>query len=210
MRRETPVKLVVWALLAAVALGAAFADAATASPVWKFNGTALTGGQSETVLSHALESTFTVPGLKTTCKPTVFGMTVSNPSGAGKASITTVPLSNCVTNSAFCEVAAISPSGLPWTASLATVSSQSYIAISGFEVRILYEGALCALDGVEITIDGSAGGLIGNATESITFDNSSFSATGTSLLALGSTATWGGVFTMVATGSRLGQSLTVS
>jgi hypothetical protein len=188
--------------LASVAL----AGTASASPLWKFNGTALTGSQSETVLSHALESSFTVPGLKTTCKPSVFGMTVSNPSAAGKASVTAVPLSNCITSSAFCEVAAIDPAGLPWAASLTTVSSQSYIVISGFEVVILYEGALCALDGVEVTVDGSAGGLIGNATESITFS----AATGSSLLALGSAVTWSGVFTMVATGTRTGQSLTVS
>jgi hypothetical protein len=198
------------AFLVALVFSATFAAGACASPVWKFNGTALTGSQSETVLSHALESSFTIPGLKTTCKPTVFEMTVSNPSGAGKASVTAMPLSNCVTNSPFCDVAAIGPDGLPWAASLGAVSSQNYIVISGFEVLILYEGAQCALDGVEITVDGSAGGSIGNATESIAFSNTSFSATGTSLLALGSAVAWGGVFTMAATGTRVGQSVTAS
>lgn len=204
------IKLFGGALLATLVLCASVAASASASPAWKFNGTTLPAGQSETVLNHALESSFTVPGLTTTCKPTVFGMTVSNVSGTGQASITSMPLSNCTTSSSFCQVAAIGPAGLPWTATLATVSSQTYIVISGFEVEILYQGDFCALDGVEATVDGSAGGLIDNATESIPFNSSSFSATGTSLLTLGTTITWGGVFTMAATGTRVGQSSTVS
>lgn len=194
-------------LLVALLLSAVFAASASAGPAWKFNGTALPAGQSETVLNHALESSFTIPGLKTTCKPSVFGMTISNLSGTGKASITSMPLSNCVTSVPACKVAAISPGGLPWAANLTTVSAQNYIVISGFEVRIVYEGEECALGEVEVTFDGSAGGLIGNATESIAFDNSSFAVTGTALLAK---TTWGGVFTMAATGTRMGQSLTAS
>jgi hypothetical protein len=110
-----------------------FAAGAGASPVWKFNNTALLG--SETILDHDVESGLTVPGLTTTCKPFVYAMTISNPVGTGVGSITEVPFSNCFTNSKFCTVEAIGAGKLPWTAKLTTVSAKNYIVISGIELR---------------------------------------------------------------------------
>lgn len=190
--------------LAAMAFTVAFAANASAA-AWKFNGTALTG--SETLVSHALESSITIPGLTTTCKPFVYVMTISNPAGVGKGSITEVPLSNCSTNTKVCTVAAIGAKALPWGASLTTVTGSNYLVIEGFKLGILYGGEECALSGTEVVIKGTAGGLIENATESVTFSSASFTATGTSL---GSGIKWSGTFRMIATGAHIGQSLSVS
>ena len=191
-------------IFAAMLLTAAFAANASAV-VWKFNGTTLAG--SETLVSHALESSLTVPGLTTTCKPFVYVMTISNPGGVGKGSITEVPLSNCSTNTKACTVSKIEAEGLPWTAGLTAVGASSYLVIEGFKLSILYGGEECALNETEIVIKGTAGGLIDNATESVTFSPSSFTATGTSL---GAGVKWNGTFRMIATGSHIGQSLSAS
>ena len=191
-------------ILAAMVLMATFAANASAV-AWKFNGTALTG--SETLVSHALESSLAIPGLTTTCKPFVYVMTISNPGGVGKGSITEVPLSNCSTNVKACTVTSIEAKALPWTANLTTVAGSNYLVIEGFKLSILYAGEECVLGGTEVVIKGTAGGLIENATESVTFNSASFAATGTSL---GSGIKWNGAFRMIATGSHIGQSLSVS
>jgi hypothetical protein len=191
-------------MIAGLLWGASFASSASAV-VWKFNGTALTG--SETLVSHALESSITFPGLTTTCKPFVYVMTISNPGAAGKGSVTEVPLSNCSTSTKACTVAAISAKALPWAAKLTTVSTSNYLVIEGIKLGILYAGAECVLDGTEVVIKGTAGGLISNGTESVTFSPSSFAATGTSL---GAGTEWNGAFRMLATGAHIGQSLSVS
>ena len=191
-------------LFATVALTGAFATNASAV-AWKFNGTTLAG--SETLVSHALESSLTVPGLTTTCKPFVYVMTISNSAGTGRGSITEVPLSNCSTNTKSCTVSKIQAKGLPWTTGLTTVGPSNYLVIEGFKLGILYGGEECALNETEIVIKGTAGGLIENATESVTFSSSSFTATGTSL---GTGIKWNGTFRMIATGSHIGQSLSVS
>lgn len=183
---------------------ASFASSASAV-AWKFNSTALTG--SETLVSHALEGSISFPGLTTTCKPFVYVMTISNSGGAGKGSITEVPLSNCSTSSKACTVAAISVKALPWTTKLTTVTTSNYLIIEGFKLGILYAGAECVLDGTEVVIKGTAGGLINNGTESVTFSAASFTATGTSL---GMGTEWNGSFRMLGTGADIGQSLSVS
>jgi hypothetical protein len=61
-----------------------------------------------------------------------------------------------------------------------------------------------------VTITGSAGGLVNNATESVMFNSSSFTATKTELKALGSNIEWNGVFTMIPTGAHIGQSISIS
>ncbi|HEU4945479.1 MAG TPA: hypothetical protein VFT10_10000 [Solirubrobacterales bacterium] len=194
--------------IAALLCTAALAASAAASPVWKFNGAELVG--SETTLSHATESSLTIPGLTTTCEPFVYGMTISNSSGTGKGSITEVPLSNCFTSSKFCTVKTISAEKLPWAAGLSTISSSHYLTIEGVRLSILYGGALCALNETVAVITGSAGGLIDNATESVTFNAASFAATKTALKAFGQTVEWTGTFTMLGTGAHIGESLTVS
>jgi hypothetical protein len=194
-------------LLATAALTGAFAANASAL-AWKFNGSPLAG--SETVLNRAGESGFTIPGLTTSCKPFVFVASVSNPGGAGTASVTEVPLKNCFTNSKSCTVKTISAETLPWAGKLTTVGVSNYLVIQGIKVSILYAGEECALGGVLAVIKGTAGGLIDNETESVTFNSSSFAATKTELKALGAKIEWSGVFTMIATGAHIGESISVS
>jgi hypothetical protein len=195
------------ALIATVALTGAFAANASAL-VWKFNGSPLVG--SETVLSRAGESGFTIPGLTTSCKPFVYVATVSNPGGVGTASVTEVPLSNCFTASKSCTVDAIEAEALPWTGKLMTVGVSNYLVLQGVKVSILYGGEECALGGIVAIVKGTAGGLIDNATESVTFNSSTFAATKTELKALGAKVEWNGVFTMIATGAHIGESISVS
>ena len=184
-----------------------FAAGAAASPAWFFNGAELTS--KETTLNHAGISSLTVPGLTTTCEPFVFSMTISNSAGIGKGTITEVPLSNCFTNAADCAVETITAEKLPWSAHLATVSGKNYLIVEGLKISVLYSGPECVLDETLVTFTGSAGGIVNNETESVTFSAASFLATKTALKALGTAAEWTGVFTMIATGSRIGQSLEV-
>lgn len=194
--------------IAALLCAAALAAGAGASPAWKFNATELVG--SETTLSHAVQSSLTIPGLTTTCKPTVYGMTISNFAGTGKGSVTEMPLSNCSTSSKFCTVDTIGAEKLPWAAKLTTIAASNYLIVEGFRLSIVYGGELCALNETLVVVTGSAGGLIDNTTESVTFNSASFSATKTALKALGQPVIWTGTFTMLATGAHVGESLTVS
>ena len=57
---------------------------------------------------------------------------------------------------------------------------------------------------------GSAGGLYGNVNETITFNSASFTATGTSLKALGSKVELDTVFDVEAFGPHLLDSVTIS
>jgi hypothetical protein len=185
-----------------------FATSAEASPVWLFNNAELTG--SETTLSHAGESSLTIPGLTTSCEPFVYAMTISNSAGTGKGSITSAPLSNCFTSSKQCTVKSIAAEKLPWAAKLTTVSASDYLVIEGIRLGIAYAGEECALGGIVVVVTGTAGGLFDDATESVTFSSASFTATGTALKALGQSIKWTGTFTMLATGLHIGESLTVS
>lgn len=194
--------------IAALLCTASFAAGANASPAWRFNGTALVG--SETILSHAVEAGLAIPGLTTTCQPFVYATTISNSAGTGQGSVTEMPLSDCFTSSGACTVKAIGAESLPWTVKLTTIGGSNYLIITGFKVSILYGGAMCALNGTLATITGSAGGLIDNETESVTFSSASFTATKTGLKALGQPVEWLGNFTMLAIGTHIGESLTVS
>ncbi len=205
IRKST--RILVLGTIAGLLYTATFAASAEASPVWKLNGTEL--GGSETTLSHATESSLTIPGLTTTCKPFVYAMTISNAAGTGKGSVTEVPLSNCSTGSKTCTVSKITAEKLPWTAKLTTVGGSNYLVIEGIRLGILYAGEECVLDGVLVVVSGSAGGLFDSATESVTFSSASFSATGTALKALGQSIKWTGTFLMLATGAHIGESLTV-
>jgi hypothetical protein len=179
-------------ILAALMLSVAFTASAGASPAWKFNGKTLEG--KETILGAAYESALTIPGLTTKCENFLYELTIENVSGTGKGSVTELPLFNCTTSSKYCAVKSIAAEALPWAAQTKTVSSNNYITIEGVKVAIRYVGELCALDGTLATVKGSAGGKINNTEETATFDNASFSATGTELKALGSKIEWMGVF----------------
>lgn len=203
--RSKSISILLSSLFVALASSAVLAGAAQAGPAWYFNEEALTG--KETVVGHAVTGSFVIPGLTTTCKPFVLKMTIFNNAGTGAGEITQVPLSNCFTNTKACTVESIQANKLPWPVSLATVSKVNhYPTIKGVEFDIVYEGEECVLGGVLVTLKGSAGGLIDNPTESVTFNAATFAATGTSL---GPSVEWNSTFTLLATGSRIGQSLSV-
>lgn len=197
------------AVLAALAiLSAVFAAGAGAAPAWKFEGKTLEG--SETVLGAALDSSMTIPGLTTKCENFLYKLTVKNEAGTGKGSVTEVPLYNCTTNSSACSVKTIAAESLPWAAKLTTVSTSNYIVIEGVKVAILYAGAECVLGGTLVTVTGSAGGLIDNPTETATFNATTFTATGTTLKAMGQKIEWKGVFPTEAFEWHRNQAISVS
>jgi hypothetical protein len=194
-------------LLAALMLSAVFAGAASAGPAWKFNGETLTG--SETIVGGAEKSGLTVPGMTTTCTNFLYDITVSNSGGTGVGSVTELPLFDCYTNTK-CTVEAIEAQSLPWSAKLTTVSTSHYIVVEGVDVDILYGNPLCVLNEFVVEVEGSAGGLISNETESATFSPSSFTATGTELEAMGNEVEWNGFFPTEAFELHREQKLSVS
>jgi hypothetical protein len=190
--RSKMMRVILAGVLAAVAMSAVFTASAGAAVQWKFNGTNLTG--TEDVVGAAISSSMTIPGMTTTCEHFLYNMHVENAAGAGKGSITELPLYECHTNTAACTVEAIGAKALPWPTKLMTVSSKNYLFVEGVEVGILYGGKECALGEVEVRVKGTAGGLISNETESATFNAASFTATGAKLKVGGTTIEWNGVF----------------
>lgn len=195
------------ALLAAVMLSAAFAGSAAAAPQWKFNGTTLAG--EETIIGAAEKSGLEITGLLTTCDNFLYEIAIKNSGGTGVGSVTDLPLFNCYTNGK-CTVEGIEALSLPWPANLQTVSSQNYIKISEVQVSIVYGNPLCALYETEVEVTGTAGGLLNNTTESATFSDSSFTATGTELEVFGNKVKWNGFFPAEGFEWHREQALTVS
>jgi hypothetical protein len=194
-------------LLAAMMLSAAFAGSAVAAPQWKFDETALTG--EEVIIGAAEKSGLTLTGMTTTCENFLYEIKIKNSGGTGAGSVTDLPLFNCTTDTK-CTVEAIEPWGFPWTAGLKTISSKNYIEIKGVHVSIVYGNPLCVLYETEVEVEGSAGGLIDNATESATFDEASFKTTGTKLNSFGTEVKWKGFFPAEAFQSKREHKLTVS
>jgi hypothetical protein len=180
------------ALAALAVLCAVFAASASAAPAWKFETKSLEG--SEVILGGALESSMTIPGLTTKCENFLYKLSIKNEAGTGKGEVTEVPLYNCTTDSKACTVKSIGAEKLPWPSHLTTVSSAPYIIIEGVKVGIVYSGVECAVEGLLVTVTGSAGGLIDNVAETATFNATTLAATGTSLKALSSKIEWNGVF----------------
>jgi hypothetical protein len=194
-------------LLAALMLSAVFAGSAFAGPQWRFNGTALAG--EEHILGGAEKSSLTITGLTTTCANFLYEINIKNSGGTGTGSITELPLYNCSTDGK-CTVEAIEPWGFPWAANLKEVSGKNYIVISGVHVTIVYGNPLCVLYETEVEVEGSAGGLLDNTTESATFEESSFKATGTKLSTFGNEVKWKGFFPAEAFQWHRQEALTVS
>lgn len=190
--RRNKIGMIVAAILATLALGSVFTASAGAAPVWKFNGTALSG--EEDIVGAAVSSSMTIPGMTTICDHFLYNMDIKNSSGTGAGAINELPLFGCHTSSGACTVEAIEARHLPWPTHLTTVAGKSYLFIEGIEVGILYAGALCALDEVEILVKGTAGGVVENATESATFNSTTFSATGAQLKVGATPIEWNGVF----------------
>lgn len=185
------------AVLAALAvLFAAFAASASASPVWNFSKKPLTG--SETILGGAYESSMTVPGLTTTCENFLYKLSIENKSEKGQGSLTEMPLYECTVNpeeeEVACTVGSIGAESLPWSSHLSTFSSKNYVVVEEVEVGIIYKGEECVLDGMLISVTGSAGGVVDNTAETAQFNAETLKASSTSLEAFGSEIEWNGLF----------------
>jgi hypothetical protein len=202
-------KTAIGAALASLAvLCALFATTASAAPTWKFEGKALEG--SEVVLGAAIDSLLTIPGLTTKCANFLYKLSVKNEAGTGKGEVTELPLYECTTNSKVCSVSKIGAEKLPWASKLTTVSTTNYIIIEGVKVGIVYSGEECAVGGTLVVVSGTAGGSVDNTTETATFNNSTFTATGTSLKALATKIEWTGLFPTEAFQWHREQALSVS
>jgi hypothetical protein len=207
MNRKTTIFL--RGVFAALMLSAVFASSASAAPAWNFQAKALEG--KETIVGAAIESSLTVPGLTTKCANFLYKLVIKNEAGTGKGEVTELPLYECSTSSKFCTVEAIAAQELPWTGGYLTkIESTNYIVIEKVKVNIWYAGELCALGGSLAVVKGNAGGRVDNATETATFDSSSFKATKTELKALGGSVIWTGVFPTEAFEWHREQALTVS
>jgi hypothetical protein len=202
-------KTAIGAALAALAvLCAMFATTASAAPAWKFEGKALEG--NEVVLGAAIDSLLTIPGLTTKCENFLYKLSVKNEAGTGKGEVTELPLYNCTTNSKVCSVSKIGAEKLPWLSKLTTVSTTNYIIIEGVKVGIVYSGAECAVSETLVIVSGTAGGSIDNTAETATFNNATFTATGTALKALATKIEWNGIFPTEAFQWHREQALSVS
>lgn len=177
--------------LAAVALMSASATA-SAAPVWKFNGTELSG--TETIVGAAISSKLTIPGATTECAHFLYNMKIKNSGGAGKGEITELPLFECKA-SGVCTVESIAAEKLPWPTHLTTVTGKGdYLIVEGVQVGIKYAGEECALSGSLTVVKGTAGGLINNTEQTAKFNKETFEATGTSLKVASSSVEWSGLF----------------
>jgi hypothetical protein len=194
-------------VLAVLVLSTAFAGTAFAGPQWKFNETALAG--EEVIIGAAEKSSLEISGIVTTCDNFLYEIKIKNSGGTGAGSVTDLPLFNCYTDG-VCTVEGITPEGFPWTAGLKTISTKNYIEIKGVKVSIVYGNEECALYETEVEVIGSAGGLLDNATESATFNASSFTATGTGLSVFGTPVKWEGFFPAEAFQTHRLEKLTVS
>lgn len=184
-------RILLGAMLAAMMLSAAFAGSAAAAPQWRFDGTALT--EEETIMGAAEKSSLKISGLSTTCANFLYEIDIKNSGGVGGGNVKDLPLFNCSTDG-DCTVEAIEPWGFPWAAKLEEKGGKNYVVISGVHVAIVYGNPLCAFYESEVEVEGNAGGLLDNTTESATFDASSFTATGTALKSFGTPVTWTGFF----------------
>jgi hypothetical protein len=193
------------AAIVLVALSAAAGATASVAAVWKFEGNELKA--TETVKGVAEESSLTLPGATLTCEFIRLKMTIKNTGGTGEAEITEFPLEKCRSSTNTCTVESVAAGKLPWLAHLVTVAGTDYLVIEKMEITVLLGGPLCALAESPIVIKGSAGGAISNVSHTITFDKSTFTATGTSLK-VGATATeWQALFALKWLGPHKGESL---
>jgi hypothetical protein len=194
------------ALLVAVALSATATASASASPVWKFNGTELSG--KESVVGGTTSSKLTLLGVAVECKHFLYNSTVVNKSGKGEGEVTEVLLSECTSSSSSCPLEKTpEATALPWPGHLTTVGGKEYVvigeAVKGKEidVNVTFTGKSCALSGVH-AVKGTAGGAIENTAHTATFNSSSFKETGTALKVGTSAVEWEGVYTMEAFGAH--------
>lgn len=197
--------IVTLAAIVVVALSAAAGTTSSVAAVWKFEGKELK--TTETIKGVAEESSLTIPGTTLTCEFIRLKMTIRNTGGNGEAEISEFPLEKCRSSTTACTVESVEAGKLPWPAHLVTVGGDDYLVIEKMEIGVVLGGPLCAFGEVPIEIKGSAGGEINNVSHTITFNKSTFTATGTSLK-VGATATeWQAVFALKWLGPHKGESL---
>ncbi len=191
-----------------MALAIGFTASASASPAWKFNGSEL--GSTETLVGAAANSSMTIPGVTTECAHFLYNMKIWDTSGKGKGEVTELPLFECTTKTAGCNVSRIEAKKLPWPTHLTSAWGNNYLIIENVNVEVLYSGSSCVYAGIPMTVSGSAGGIVNNSTESATFDNETMLATGTGLWLGFSWVEWNGFFPSEAFQTHREQSLSVS
>jgi hypothetical protein len=177
-----------------------------AAPVWKFDGHLLTG--AETVLAKAIDEQFKIPGLPTECAHATMVLEITNGSVSigGTAKVKEFVNEGCTAGS-ICRVERFEAKKLPWPGRLVTAGGKDYLVLEGMEIEVLYGGAECAYAEVPVIVKGSAGGLIENSTETITFNKASESATGTTLKVGASAVEWDALFVTEAQGAHKGEGL---
>lgn len=204
------IRILVSGLLAALVISAVFAVSAGASPAWRFSGVELEGKGTEVTVGFGVESSLTVPIAPVACEHFLYKMTISDSGGTGKGEVTELPLFNCTTTAKECTVEAVAAEKLPWPSHLTTGKGGNYVVIENIRISVLYSGALCPLEGVWITVTGSAGALFENSSEAAVFSAASFTATKTGLKALGSPVQLEGAFPTEAFEWHREEALTVS
>ncbi|HXB63556.1 MAG TPA: hypothetical protein VNV42_01650 [Solirubrobacteraceae bacterium] len=194
-------RLLLASLVVAVALGAVGAGSASASPVWKFNGTELSG--KETVVGAATSSKMTLLGITVECQHFLYNAKIFNKSGKGEGEVTELPLYECSSNAASCPLEKeVEAKNLPWPGKLTTIGEKEYLLIGEakgkeVDVNVTFGGSSCAVAGVH-AVKGTVGGVINNSSQTATFDAETIKNTGTGLKVGSSTVEWEGVFTMEA------------
>jgi hypothetical protein len=203
MGRRTGYALLVTLVLAL--LGVASAPAAEAAPLWKFDGHLLVG--SETVLAKTIDERFVIPGLPTECAHGSMLLEITNGSLIGGTAKVKEFLGEGCAAGPVCHVERFEAEKLPWPGHLATVAARNYLVLESMEIEALYSGPECAYAGAPVIIKGSAGGVIESATETITFNKASESATGTALKVGASAVEWDALFVTEAQGAHKGEAL---
>jgi len=87
------------------------------------------------------------------------------------------------------------------------VTGEDYFVIEKMEVKLRLGGAKCIYEGSPILIKGTAGGVFSNVSHTITFNKSTFAATGTGLKVGATAIEWKAVFTTKALGAHKGEGL---
>ena len=150
MQSSKSVLRVVCLVTVAAMLSAVAASAASASPVWEFNGTVLVG--SEAVSASGLSSSFTMSGCTHDVCAYAAPYDDRQRCRVGKGEVTEFPMSGCTAPN--CTVNSIEAENLPWPVHAVTVAGKDYVVIEKIHIGILYGGLLCALAGSPVTIKG--------------------------------------------------------
>jgi hypothetical protein len=180
---------VVLAALVLVLLGAHGAPGADAASVWKLDGHPPAG--TETIVARAVDEQFVIPGVTTECAHATMVLEIVS----GSTEVEEFLSEGCTTAAGSkCHVERFKAKKLPWPAHRVTVTGKEYLVLEDVHIEARYSGAECALAGEALIVKGSAGGLIENTTETITFNKAAEAATGTSLKVGASSVEWDALF----------------